>query len=186
MFSLLASLQKLIPGKRQSSQLCRGTTCSALAVVCMLSQSGAELGSPALIGTSEPRFYFLPDWEVNPYRDLIGWTTSELEAHDNLLEAFFVFPAAFYAVIFPVLCLISSRTNAGTYGNILFLVPECLRSSKCPRRTLAEYMCRWSADGSLDLKDLILLGLALRWPVKPRMANNWSYCLRCMHVLRCT
>lgn len=58
-------------------------------------QSGASLGTPVMIGTSEPHFCFLPGWEGSPFRDLIGWLPSELEAHDNLLEACFFFPPSF-------------------------------------------------------------------------------------------
>lgn len=41
-----------------------------------------------MIGTGESTFSY-PNWEGGPYRDFIGSLIYELEAHDDLLEAFF-------------------------------------------------------------------------------------------------
>lgn len=99
----------------------------------MLSQSGTVLGTPAMIGTSEPAF-FLPDWEGIQARDSIGWLISELEAHDNLLEAFsfFLLSFQFCAVIFTSLCLVPVQRLVRTYVNTLRFVLGCLSPSESP------------------------------------------------------
>lgn len=111
---LLASLQKLIEQEKENNNAANHVVTELVPLwrvctVCMLSQSGTNLGTPAMIGTSEPTF-FLPDWEGIPYSGWIGWLISELEAHDNLLEAFFFFPSVFCAVILTSLCLVSYRS----------------------------------------------------------------------------